>query len=179
MLAYSYTQHTSIHNTTLLHYLTALHNPTTQPHTTQPQITQPNTTQPHTTQPLRTHNPTLQNSTLHDPSQHTTPPYTTPHYTTLHYTTPPYTQPHPTQLMASFHYDWPTHRLLAYSSLRVLLVPAMMLCALPRQQPVLSRDGFAMTCSLALGLSNGYFGSVPMILAPGKVPAAHKELTGL
>ena len=138
---------------------------------TQPQITHPHTTQPYTTQPT-----------------YTTPPYTQPHPThnlTLH-TTSPYTQPHPThnpipttQLMASFHYDWPTHRLLAYSSLRVLLVPAMMLCALPRQQPVLSRDGFAMTCSLALGLSNGYFGSVPMILAPGKVPAAHKELTGL
>ncbi len=35
-----------------------------------------------------------------------------------------------------------------------------------------------MVFSGILGITNGYFGSVPMILAPSKVPDEQKELTG-
>lgn len=53
-----------------------------------------------------------------------------------------------------------------------------MICAMPRGQPILSGEGWAMLLSLLLGITNGYFGSVPMILAATKVPDEQKELTG-
>ena len=54
----------------------------------------------------------------------------------------------------------------------------MMMCAAPRGHVMLSGEAWAMLFSLLLGITNGYFGSVPMILAPGKVPDEQKELTG-
>ena len=73
------------------------------------------------------------------------------------------------QIIASLHYDWPRGRLVILTLGRIILVPLLMLCATPRIQPVLAGDGWPIVLSLALGLSNGYFGSVPMILAPSKV----------
>ncbi|XP_013395768.1 equilibrative nucleoside transporter 4-like [Lingula anatina] len=82
------------------------------------------------------------------------------------------------KIIASLPYDWPPRRLLACSILRVLLIPLMMMCATPRLGPILNGEGWAMLISLILGVTNGYFGSVPMILASTKVPDEQKELTG-
>ena len=41
-----------------------------------------------------------------------------------------------------------------------------------------SGEGWAVLLSVCLGLTNGYFGSVPMILAPSRVADEQKELTG-
>ena len=54
-----------------------------------------------------------------------------------------------------------------------------MLCAAPRDKPLLQGELWAIFFSLVLGITNGYFGSVPMILAPSKVPDEDKELTGI
>jgi len=54
----------------------------------------------------------------------------------------------------------------------------MMFCAAPRSRPILSNEAWSVIVSLALGLSNGYFGSVPMITAPSRVRDYQKELTG-
>jgi len=63
--------------------------------------------------------------------------------------------------------------------MRLLLVPLMMLCAAPRNHPVLTNEAWSVIASLGLGLSNGYFGSVPMITAPSRVADHQKELTGM
>ncbi|KAI0234365.1 Equilibrative nucleoside transporter 4 [Lamellibrachia satsuma] len=82
------------------------------------------------------------------------------------------------KILASLRYDWPRDRLVLLSLSRVLLVPLMMMSVMPRTKPVLHDDTWPIVMSLLLGVSNGYFGSVPMILAPGNVPDAQKELTG-
>ena len=39
-------------------------------------------------------------------------------------------------------------------------------------------DGWSIFFTCLLGISNGYFGSVPMIMAPSRVPDEFKELGG-
>ena len=75
-------------------------------------------------------------------------------------------------------YDWPAGRLVISTLCRLLLVPLLMLCAAPRGNPFISREPWPIALSAVLGVTNGYFGSVPMILAPSKVPDHQKELTG-
>lgn len=82
------------------------------------------------------------------------------------------------QIIASIRYDWPTGRLVFFTFCRLLIVPLMMICATPRDDPILKEEGWSMMLSGILGITNGYFGSVPMILAPAKVPEGQKELTG-
>ena len=82
------------------------------------------------------------------------------------------------QIIASIPYDWPRGRLVACTFCRTLIVPLLMLCATPRRGPYLSGEAWSMALSAVLGITNGYFVSVPMILAPSKVPDEQKELTG-
>ncbi|ELU15279.1 hypothetical protein CAPTEDRAFT_221558 [Capitella teleta] len=82
------------------------------------------------------------------------------------------------KVLASIPYEWPRGRLVFFSCLRIVLVPLMMLCAAPRSSPILKGETWAMLLSMLLGLTNGYFGSIPMILAPSTVPDEQKELTG-
>ncbi|XP_074652914.1 equilibrative nucleoside transporter 4-like isoform X2 [Tubulanus polymorphus] len=82
------------------------------------------------------------------------------------------------KIIAAVPYDWPPGRLLLFSVLRILIVPLMMLCAAPRKTPLLQHEAWPILFSAVLGLSNGYFGSVPMIIAPSRVPDDQKELTG-
>ena len=67
---------------------------------------------------------------------------------------------------------------MLWAAARVLLMPPLVLCAAPRSGPVLSWEGWSMLLSLLLGLSNGLVGSLPMILAPHKVPEQNRELCG-
>lgn len=82
------------------------------------------------------------------------------------------------QVISSVAYDWPRGRLVFCSLVRVVLVPLIMLCATPRDSPALPGEAWSVMLSALLGITNGYFGSVPMILAPGHVPDNQKELTG-
>jgi solute carrier family 29 (equilibrative nucleoside transporter) protein 4 len=52
------------------------------------------------------------------------------------------------------------------------------MCVTPRRQPLISGEQWAVVFSAILGLSNGLAGSLPMIIAPSKVPDELKELTG-
>jgi solute carrier family 29 (equilibrative nucleoside transporter) protein 4 len=81
--------------------------------------------------------------------------------------------------MASATFDWPRAKLVLLTSCRILLVPLLMLCAAPRDRPLIAGEFWPFFFSILLGISNGYFGSVPMILAPGRVPDEQRELTGL
>jgi solute carrier family 29 (equilibrative nucleoside transporter), member 4 len=62
--------------------------------------------------------------------------------------------------------------------MRFLLIPLLLFCAAPRHRPLIPGDGLPIFFSGLLGLTNGVIGSVPMILAPSKVPEEFRELTG-
>ncbi|XP_037523411.1 equilibrative nucleoside transporter 4 [Rhipicephalus sanguineus] len=82
------------------------------------------------------------------------------------------------KVLASVRYDWSRSQLVWLSCSRVVLVPLLALCALPRWYSSTGSDLWAMALSAALGVTNGLLGSLPMILAPGRVPDDQKELTG-
>ncbi|XP_025091068.1 equilibrative nucleoside transporter 4-like isoform X1 [Pomacea canaliculata] len=82
------------------------------------------------------------------------------------------------KILASIPCDWPPGRLLLCTFCRVLCVPLLMLCASPRLHPVIAGEAWPIVFSLVLGLSNGYFGSVPIILAPEHVPDEQREICG-
>lgn len=69
-------------------------------------------------------------------------------------------------------------QLLIGSCLRLVYIPLMILCILPKSSPVFSNLFWQFFLSSTLGLSNGYFGSVPMIRAPMMIIEERKELTG-
>jgi solute carrier family 29 (equilibrative nucleoside transporter) protein 4 len=54
----------------------------------------------------------------------------------------------------------------------------MILCILPKRSPFLGNMFWPFFLSSTLGLTNGYFGSVPMIRAPMTIIEERKELTG-
>lgn len=80
--------------------------------------------------------------------------------------------------MASFPYTWSRHQLILLSTMRIALVPLLLLCCAPRAQPVIAGEIPAFIFTAALGITNGLAGSLPMMLAPAKVPATLKEITG-
>lgn len=82
------------------------------------------------------------------------------------------------KMLASIPYEWTRSQLLWFSVARVILIPMFLLCAIPRENPILAGEGYPVLFSWLLGLTNGIVGSVPMIQAPSKVPEEHRELTG-
>ncbi|KAF9419041.1 hypothetical protein HW555_004368 [Spodoptera exigua] len=82
------------------------------------------------------------------------------------------------KIAAAWPYEWSRSQLLMASGLRLLLVPLMLLCAAPRHSPHIVGDVYPILFSVALGFSNGLFGSVPMILAPSRVGREHREIAG-
>lgn len=82
------------------------------------------------------------------------------------------------KVMASFPYTWSRRQLILLSTMRIALVPLLLLCCAPRSQPIIAGETPAFIFSAALGITNGLAGSLPMMLAPAKVPATLKEVTG-
>lgn len=52
------------------------------------------------------------------------------------------------------------------------------MCVYPADAPTLPHPAWPCLFSLLMGVTNGYFGSVPMIQAAGKVPPEQRELAG-
>uniref|UniRef100_A0A8D8KUI9 Equilibrative nucleoside transporter 4 n=3 Tax=Culex pipiens TaxID=7175 RepID=A0A8D8KUI9_CULPI len=82
------------------------------------------------------------------------------------------------KLLAAVPYNWSRRQLILMSGLRALLVPLILLCCSPRDQPVIAGEASAFVFTAALGITNGLAGSLPMMLAPDKVSATLKEVTG-
>ncbi|CAL8274982.1 unnamed protein product [Lota lota] len=82
------------------------------------------------------------------------------------------------KILAAVPYDWPGGRLLFFSALRVVFIPLFVMCVYPASAPTLAHPAWPCLFSLLMGVTNGYFGSVPMILAAGKVPPEQRELAG-
>ncbi|XP_037647007.1 equilibrative nucleoside transporter 4 isoform X2 [Sebastes umbrosus] len=82
------------------------------------------------------------------------------------------------KILAALPYEWSGGRLLFFSCLRVVFIPLFVMCVYPADRPTLSHPAWPCLFSLLMGVTNGYFGSVPMIQAAGKVPPEQRELAG-
>ncbi|EDV41127.1 uncharacterized protein Dana_GF23579 [Drosophila ananassae] len=82
------------------------------------------------------------------------------------------------KILAASPYPWSRRQLILLSGLRIVLVPLLLLCCAPRQRPVISGEPAPFVFTIALGITNGLAGSLPMMLAPAKVPGTLKEVTG-
>lgn len=82
------------------------------------------------------------------------------------------------KVLAAVPYQWSRRQLVLMSTLRVLIVPLLLLCCAPRERPVIAGETAAFIFTAAFGLTNGLAGSLPMILAPLKVPGQLKEIAG-
>lgn len=82
------------------------------------------------------------------------------------------------KVLASLPYAWSRRQLILLSTVRIVLIPLLLLCCAPRSQPIISGEAPPFIFTLALGVTNGLAGSLPMMLAPAKVPATLKEVTG-
>jgi len=80
------------------------------------------------------------------------------------------------------HVSWHPKSLLACSVSRVVLVPLVILCVSPSpSHPFLSHNTvvWALLFTVLLGLTNGYFGSLPLInLSPEVKREGDRELAG-
>lgn len=81
-------------------------------------------------------------------------------------------------MIAIIPYNWTRRQLILLSGMRTCLIPLLLLCCAPRHNPVIAGEAAAFVFSSALGITNGLAGSLPMMLAPAKVPATLKEVTG-
>ncbi|XP_039734672.1 equilibrative nucleoside transporter 4 isoform X1 [Pteropus medius] len=82
------------------------------------------------------------------------------------------------KILAALPVDWRGTHLLACSCLRAVFIPLFILCVYPSGTPALRHPAWPCIFSLLVGISNGYFGSVPMILAAGNVGPTQRELAG-
>ncbi|KAL7302659.1 hypothetical protein TKK_0004719 [Trichogramma kaykai] len=82
------------------------------------------------------------------------------------------------KILATLPIQWTRSQLLNFSFSRLFLIPLFLMCAIPRYAPILRSELSPIVLSIVLGLSNGIFGSVPMIQAPAKVPEELRELAG-
>jgi len=76
------------------------------------------------------------------------------------------------------HHIFSPIQLFICSLMRLIYIPLMILCILPKSSPFLSNNFWQFFLSSTLGITNGYFGSVPMIRAPMTIIEERKELTG-
>ena len=87
------------------------------------------------------------------------------------------------QWLALLPPHWSPTKLMVASLLRVVLVPLLLLCVAPSpSSPVISSGVavWAIIFTLILGISNGYFGSLPMINVSAEVDnPQHKELASV
>ncbi|TRY65817.1 hypothetical protein DNTS_024088 [Danionella cerebrum] len=82
------------------------------------------------------------------------------------------------KILAAVPYEWNGTRLLLCSCVRVVFIPLFIMCVYPAQKPTFSHPAWPCVFSLLMGITNGYFGSVPMIHAAGKVAPEQRELAG-
>ncbi|XP_056390621.1 equilibrative nucleoside transporter 4 isoform X2 [Hyla sarda] len=82
------------------------------------------------------------------------------------------------KILAAVPYEWRGINLLICSSMRVVFIPLFIMCVYPSGKPTFSHPAWPCIFSLLMGITNGYFGSVPMILASGLVVPEQRELAG-
>ncbi|GFS23059.1 equilibrative nucleoside transporter 4-like [Elysia marginata] len=69
-------------------------------------------------------------------------------------------------------------RLVCSAIFRFSLIPLALMCCMPRLQPILSGEVWPIFLIMLLGFSNGYYGCLPLVLAPSTVAPRFRELCG-
>ena len=84
------------------------------------------------------------------------------------------------QWVALLYTQWNHTLLLIISVGRYLLIPLLVLCVSPSpSQPLLPFPFiWAIVLILIVGFTTGYFGTLPMVLAPKMVDSEHREIVG-
>ena len=82
------------------------------------------------------------------------------------------------KVLAAVPYAWSKRQLILMSTLRTICIPLLLLCVSPRENPTISGEVPAFIFTAALGLTNGVAGSLPIILAPSKIPVYLREICG-
>ena len=84
------------------------------------------------------------------------------------------------QYVALLFTHWNHTLLLIISVGRYLLIPLLVLCVSPSpSQPLLPFPFiWAIVLILIVGFTNGYFGTLSMVLAPKMVKNEHREIVG-
>ena len=81
-------------------------------------------------------------------------------------------------MLASIKRDWGAgDALVTLSAVRILLVPWIVVTCLP-YHVFISHDVLHLATTCVLAVSNGYLGSVPIIMAATRVPDSQRELAG-
>jgi len=82
------------------------------------------------------------------------------------------------KMLSGLDHSWSCGELVLWPLSRLLLIPLLVMCAAPHHAPLFTGEWLPISFTVLLGLSNGLFGSLPIILAPSKVRETERELTG-
>ncbi|CAL1526053.1 unnamed protein product, partial [Lymnaea stagnalis] len=82
------------------------------------------------------------------------------------------------KMLTALRQNYSKLRLLLCSLARICLIPLVVLCIKPRLRPTLSGEAWSIFITILLGVTNGYFGSLPLVLAPSQVAPRLRELCG-
>ena len=81
-------------------------------------------------------------------------------------------------MATSLNHSWTRGELVLWPLSRLILIPLLVLCTAPHHAPLLKGEWLPISLTAVLGLSNGLFGSLPIILAPSSVRETERELVG-
>lgn len=83
------------------------------------------------------------------------------------------------KIMAGVFQDMSASSMMTLSMSRIVFLPLLFLCVGPhRISPFFKTESWSFFFTSLFGVSNGVFGSLPMIVAPSRLPSHLKELTG-
>ena len=82
------------------------------------------------------------------------------------------------KILSGVDHSWSCGELVLWPLSRLVLLPLLVLCAAPHHAPVFSGELLPISFTAILGLTNGLFGSLPIILAPATVRETERELAG-
>jgi len=81
-------------------------------------------------------------------------------------------------LLTGLSWTMTDNMLLFLGAVRWGLIPFLLMCVVPLNNPVFTGEVIPITIIFILGLTTGYMGSTPMCAAAGKVKVAWREMTG-
>ena len=81
-------------------------------------------------------------------------------------------------MLAGLDHSWSRGELVLWPLSRLILLPLIVMCAAPHHAPIFPGEMLPISFTAILGLTNGLFGSLPIILAPSMVRDSERELAG-
>ena len=72
-------------------------------------------------------------------------------------------------MLSCLEHFWSCGELILWTPSRLILIPLIVLCAAPHHAPLFPGEWLPISFTAILGLTNGLFGNLPIILAPANV----------